>query len=485
MENVIKVKKHNNIYYALDAEKSICYELMNHFTYEVPGAKFTPAYKARIWDGKIRLFSPSNRLLYIGLHEELNAFCKKRNYILQYDDDIKHDFEFSEYECNNFIKSLQCKYQPRYYQIQTFLYALRKRRALILSPTSSGKSLMIYLITRFLNKKTIIIVPTTSLVHQMFDDFVDYGMNPSNMHKILQGHEKNTDKQIVISTWQSIYKLPKQWFKNFEVVIGDEAHLFKAKSLVKIMTNLVNCEYRYGFTGTLDGTETNKLVLQGLFGPVKQFVSTNELIEKKYLSEFSVKILLLKHPKEIRKTYSSVDYQTEIDFIVKNKHRNKFIKNLALSLKNNTLLLFQYVDKHGKILYDEIVKDAIDKQVFLIYGDVPGDIRNDIREKIESINNALIIASYGTFSAGVNIKNLSNIIFASPSKSRIRNLQSIGRGLRISDTKNKATLYDIGDNLCYGKLRNHTYNHLQERIKLYTQEKFPFKTYEIDLDYTL
>jgi superfamily II DNA or RNA helicase len=212
----------------------------------------------------------------------------------------------------------------------------------------------------------------------------------------------------------------RDYFSQYDVVIGDECHLFKAKSLTSIMTKLIDCKYRFGFTGTLDGTQTHKLVLEGLFGRSKQFVKTRELIDQNVLANFKIKALVLKYKESERKQVSKMKYQDEIDFIVGNTRRNKFIKSLAVSLTGNTLLLFQYVDKHGRILYDEINKvTTSDRKVFFVYGGTNAETREQIRAITEEEENAIIIASYGTFSTGINIRNLHNIIFASPTKSAV------------------------------------------------------------------
>ena len=477
---IITVRKHNEVHNKIDCDSGTMMEISNYFTFEVPGAKFTPAYRNKVWDGKIRLANPLTRLLYCGLLDQLHQFCNSRGYYLELDGDFG-DTEFSLHEAEEFISKLNPKHKPRDYQIKAFLHAVRKRRALLLSPTGSGKSLIIYLLCCFYRKKTLIIVPTTSLVHQMASDFEDYGLPKGYTHKIMSGEEKQTDKLITISTWQSLYKLPKSWFQQFDVVIGDEAHLFKAKSLTSILSNMDQCRYKFGFTGTLDGTQTHKLVLEGLFGPVKKVTTTSDLMEQKHLADLSIKALILKYSDDIRRLMCKADYQTEMDFLARNTTRNNFIKNLAISLKGNTLLLFQYVEKHGKVLYDMISKDVTDRKVFFISGDVTGEKREEIRKLIESEKDAIVVASYGTSSTGINIKNLSNVIFASPSKSKIRNLQSIGRGLRTSETKTSATLYDIADDLSWKSSKNHTLLHLIERIKIYNSEKFKYKTYNIDI----
>jgi len=483
--DIVTIKYHDEAFIKILCEPGIAQEIADHFTFDVPGAKFMPAYRNRMWDGKLRLMNRLTCLLYAGLIDRVKSFCDSRNYEVRYEG-IEADNNFSLIEAKKFASSLNLKYEPREYQLEAFTHAVRKRRALLLSPTASGKSLMIYLLARYYDLKTLVVVPTTSLVHQMKSDFEDYGYPKDSVHQIMAGVGKNTEHAITVATWQSIYKQPKSWFEQFDVVIGDEAHLFKAKSLITIMTSLSKCKYRFGFTGTLDGTSTNEHVLAGLFGAVKRVTTTSQLIEQNFLSKFDIKVLTLKYPETDKKNIASADYQKELDFIVTDQRRNKFLINLALSLKGNTLLLFQYVDKQGKPLYNSIKAKADGKRVFFISGEVAAIEREKIRKAIEdgandSNNGAIIVASFGTSSTGINIPSLHNIIFASPSKSRVRNLQSIGRVLRKSDSKVHATLYDVADDLSWKSKQNHTMRHLIERIKIYASEQFEYKIYNISI----
>jgi hypothetical protein len=175
-----------------------------------------------------------------------------------------------------------------------------------------------------------------------------------------------------------------------------------------------------------------------------------------------------------------MSYHDEVDWIVSNPSRNKFLRNLTLSLDGNTLLLFQFVDKHGKLLYDMIRSKAPDRKVFFIHGGVDADEREAVRRIVEKESDAVIVASYGTFSTGVNIRNLHNVVFTSPTKSRIRTLQSIGRGLRLSETKDSVTVYDIGDDLRHGDRTNYTLQHLTERMEIYNSEDFEYKIYTVN-----
>lgn len=479
MEEVL-IEPVNETYVRIVCEPSTAYELSDYFTFDVPGAKFMPSYKNKVWDGKIRLYNSMTRLLYAGLVPYVEKFCQIRGYKAV---SSLGALNTNSQDALSFLKELNLSFEPRDYQVDAYLHGIQNNRALFLSPTASGKSFIIYLLMRYLNKKTLIIVPTTSLVHQMASDFETYGLPDANdyIHKIFSGQEKKTDKMVTITTWQSIFKNHKSFYSDYEVVIGDEAHLFKANSLTSIMTKLDHVKYRFGFTGTLDGTQTHKLVLEGLFGMVKQVTTTADLIEQKHLSQFKIKAIVLKYSDETKKQVANSTYQQEIDFLVSNDGRNRIIRDLSLSLKGNTLLLFNYVEKHGQVLHDMIKDKAPDREIYFIHGGVDGEIRNEIRAKIEESENAIIVASYGTFSTGINIKNLHNIVFASPSKSRIRNLQSIGRGLRKSDKKDSATLYDIADDLVWKTWKNHTIKHFVERIKIYSEEKFEYKIYNMEI----
>ena len=482
MADKVVITNVDEVYVHIKCSEGAAHELREHFTFQVPGYQFSPQFKAKLWDGKIRLFDLRTRHIYRGLVPYIAKFCEQIGYEWEYENE-EYDEEFSIAEAMEFSKSLGLPFEVRDYQIEAFVHAIRSRRSLLLSPTASGKSLIIYLIMRYINaKKTLIIVPTISLVSQLAGDFADYGFDSdTHVHRIFGGQDKHTDKPITISTWQSLYTLPKEYFRQFDVVIGDEAHLFKAKSLGQIMNALINAKYRIGTTGTLDGTKTHKLVLEGMFGTVRKVTTTKELMDQGHVADFEIKCLLLKYPDAVCQAAKSFTYPQEIEYLILNQARNNFISNLALSLNNNTLILYQFVEKHGKPLYEIINSKAEGRKVFFVSGEVDGDAREEIRKIVETETDAIIIASFGTFSTGINIKNLHTIIFASPSKSRVKVLQSLGRGLRKSETKNSAVLIDIADDLRYKKHDNYTLKHFSDRIKIYSEEKFIFKIYKIEL----
>ena len=476
-------------------EKHLAKELSDHFTFKVPGREFMPAYRQKRWDGQIKLYNLYSQKIYAGLEAYIHKFCEDRNYSLEVPNRGSPPPVTEKY-LETFLESIKIsiggkRVDPHEHQKEAILHAMNKNRCLMLSPTGSGKSLVIYTLLRhYLNllpkdQKVLIIVPTIGLVSQMFSDIRDYaGMdsnwNPvENCHIMYAGKEKNTRKRVVISTWQSLHKMPKEYFQQFGTVFGDEAHLFKSKSLSSIMTQLTRCPYRIAMTGTLDGMLTHKLVIEGLFGPTKKVITTKKLMEQDLLSNLTIDCLVLNYTGSNRQLMRRTPYQDEIEWLITDSRRNKFICDLAKSTKGNTLILFQFVEKHGKVLH-EMLKNC-GKPVFFIHGGTDVEQREHARNIAEKIDDGIILASYGTFSTGINIRRLNNIVFASPSKSRVRVLQSIGRQLRKSVHKSTARLYDIVDDLSWKKYQNHTLRHFFERRKIYDAEKFDYKVIAIPL----
>ena len=482
----LTIQKVNEVYLKIDTQPHIEYELRDRFTFEVPNKKFMPQYRGKFWDGYVHLFNMKTKRIYVGLLDKIVAFCENAGYSYQFENNKFYGLPFEVNEMiskegvKDYMESIT-SFKPRDYQIDAVYDALRYNRKLLISPTASGKSLMIYAITRYFvgrKNKVLLVVPTTSLVEQMFKDFEDYGWDAKNhCHRIYAGRERTNVNEVTITTWQSVYNLDRGFFEDYDVVIGDEAHLFKSKSLIQIMDKLHHAKHRFGFTGTLDGTQTHKWVLEGLFGPSYKVTQTTKLIEQGHLSQLDIQCVVLKYKPQKFDTY-----EDEIQFLISNEKRNKFLSNLALDLKGNTLMLYSRVETHGKVLYEMINKNVIHgRKVFFIHGGVDAQDRESVRKITEEENNAIIVASYGTFSTGINIKNLHNVIFASPSKSRIRNLQSIGRVLRKGKNKTKAKLYDIADDLTKGSRKNYTLNHFIERVKIYVQEQFNYEIISINI----
>jgi len=479
-------------------------ELCDYFKFRPLGYLFNPSYRNKIWDGYIRLYSPFKPILYVGLLHYIVKFCEDRDYEIEIDPKLIVNEKVDDDYAYQLAKQIKSPYEPRDYQNVYVNHCIKNQRALILSPTSSGKSYIQHLIQQHYylttELKTLVIVPTIGLVHQLAGDFVSYGVDEKNIHKIMAGVDKNVDKAITISTWQSIVNMPKDWFDQFGLLLGDEAHNYKSKSLIKIVEKMSDCKYKFGFTGTISSkSQVNKLILEGLFGPLKRVVSTKDLIDEGTLAEFRVKAILLNYSLEAKKAYKKASaetfnackveskrknlrYQMELEYINSSEERNIFIRNLVWSLKDqNNLILFDRIDKHGKILEEYFRRD--DRQLHFIHGNVDGKERERIRNMVENdVNkNHNILASYGTFSTGINLKKLDNIIFASGSKSEIRVLQSIGRSLRKGNGADLATLYDITDNISTTTKENYTLKHFRERINIYAAEKLPYKVFMVDI----
>ena len=482
---MITISKKNEVYLKIEGEQHLHKELSEYFQFEVPGAKYMPQYRRKFWDGKIRLYSPGTGEIYVGLYDYLADYLEEKGYEFFLKDSQFYGLPNEEENyvtpegIATFVKHLRLPFKARDYQLKAIFQAIKQRRKLLLSPTGSGKSLIIYGLVRWhraAKRNVLIIVPTTSLVSQLKQDFKDYGWNANAyVHEIMQGREKYTEKPVVISTWQSIYKEKKSFFERFDVVIGDEAHLYKAKSLTGILAKCHDVKYRVGLTGTLDGMQCHQLILEGLFGRCDKVTTTSDLMKKGQLTPLKVKICMLEHG---HVPFDS--YHQEIDYLITHSKRNNFICNLAIDVSGNTLILFNYVEKHGEPLW-EMLNSKVQEgtKVFFIHGGVDAVAREEARKICEQETNAIIIASYGTFSTGINIRNLHNVIFASPSKSRVRNLQSIGRVLRKGDNKAQAMLYDIADDCSRGQSYNYTFRHLIERMKIYDEEKFDYEVTKV------
>lgn len=485
--NGIKIKLLNFSSLAVFADASKERELREHFSFMDPKHRFMPRRVKRNWDGRIRLYNSVSKILPAGLHHRLRDFCASKHWPVEV-------VESGEYGIPSAVnKGFELKIrkteeiEDREYQLEAVRHGVGNKRAVIVASTGSGKSFIMFnLLSWFLDNRegdVLVVVPSTNLVEQMFKEFSKYGMDAENgVHRIYAGREKaSPGKRTVVSTWQSIHKLSPEWFERFGCVIGDEVHNFKAKSLVAIMNKCVNAEFRFGLTGTLDGTKVHKLVLEGLFGPVRTVVRTKKLQESGVLAKIRISVPVLRHPAEDR---TKRTWQEEMDFLVTHEKRNRFIRNLALDRKGNTLVLFQYVEKHGKVLYEMAREGKGERKVFYVSGETATGEREDVRSIVENETDAVIIASYGVFSTGINIRNLHNIIFASPSKSRIRVLQSIGRGLRTKDDGSDLELFDVIDDMHVKRHRNYALRHGMERLKMYDGEEFPYKIHKIDLTKT-
>lgn len=488
----------NGLVAKIESSPGIAYELSEAFAFMVPGAKFTPKYKAGIWDGKIRMFNIKTREMYLGLFEKMFDWCKESGYTVEYANKSDFDSNSTLPLTDDDWKWLKTTavFESRWYQTDAVNEVFKNSKSLILSSTGSGKSFICYLIMRYwienFEGKLLITVPSTSLVEQLFKDFESYVADDfkvsENVAKIYGGKDKYPSEQVVISTWQSAVKLPPAWFKGFNAYICDEAHSADGKSITAIVNNLSHVILRVGMTGTLDGTKMHELEMLARFGCLRRVSNTKDLQDEGTLAPIEIDCLQLRYTKEEIDLVKNMDYQQEISFLVGHEKRNLFLAKTAIMQKGNCLMLFNFIEKHGKVL-EKILQPMCDeagKKLFYISGEVSTEKREEIRAILETESNAILLASYATLSVGVNIKNLHSLIFCHPVKSAIRVLQSIGRILRKMTGKQKVKLIDIADDLSYttrggNKKQNTVLAHFLERLKIYVGEKWKYKIIPIQM----
>lgn len=512
IDNTIIVETINNSYLYIDTTPSISAELSDHFSFFAPNYKFMPAYKNGKWDGKIRLYKMMNSTLPVGLFNLLSKFASDNNYTV-IDRRIPNKLKTpSESEIEVFLSDLNIhangdEIKHHDHQVDGIKTALIDSRATILSATSSGKSLQIYSIIRWylekIDGKILLIVPTVGLVDQMYSDFIDYASHDEwsvhdNIHLIKAGKKKDSDKRIYISTWQSIFKQKPEYFEQFECVICDEVHVASAKSISYIMDNCINAHIRLGFTGTLKDTKIHQLFIVSMFGDIKNVASARLLMDKGLISSLDIRFVVFKYPivycKEVNKRVVEKvlpggvkkyrdNYRFESNFVETYAPRYVFVLNLIKHLKGNTLILFNKVEKQGKPLFSFLKKklDNTQKKIYYISGETKPKERERIRKEMEKGDDSILVASYGTLSTGVNIKNLKYVIFFSPYKSEIKVLQSIGRVLRKAKGKTKAVVFDLVDDFRYKKYVNYFYKHFMKRYEIYKKERFPVSVSEYNL----
>jgi superfamily II DNA or RNA helicase len=486
----------NASYLKIQCEKEIEHELWEFFTYEIPGSQYDPRVKARHWDGKLHLYNKKTHQIYRGLLPRVAQWAKEHDYTFRFEYRVEPR---PQLEPKSFVTQLDlpAHIKDRWYQYDCFSKAVSDSRNITELSTAAGKSLIIYQLMRYYNKPTLIVVHTLGLLTQMYKHFKEYGYDvETNVHVVSSGADKRSNKFVYLSTWQSIYEEKPAFFDKFEVVIGDEVHLFTAKSLQSILTNCRNAYHRFGFTGTVQEGQCHRLVLEGLFGSVFKPTTTRDLADEGWIAHPKVNIIVFDYPDNYRKFmhrgssygYKPVKYAQEMDFICRIPKRNQYIVNLALNLKGNTLILFRYIEKHGQELYrlfkHSDYNNPVNEELTVNYvdGGTDKEDREIIRQAIIAGKSSINICSYGVFSTGIDVPNLNNIIFASPYKSKQKVLQSIGRGLRLIKGKTHCNIYDLVDDLSYKNVNNHTLNHYIERIRYYNEEEFEYKQFRIALD---
>ena len=480
----------NAAYCKLDFTPDLLAEIATMYIFRPEGYKFNPKFKANIWDGYIRLVTEHNGRCPVGLVPAILNWMVTNEYPVQMSDEFRAFGDTINFD----LESLNLPFPPRDYQLQAVDLALKKKRQTLLLATSAGKSLVIYMLARTYvanGMKTLIIVPNVSLVSQLEADFTEYSTKngfdvASQCHFISAGIDKSSNKRIVISTWQSLQGLLKtkagmDVMKTYDAVIGDEVHLFKATVLGSLMNAATNAFCRVGLSGTLDGVAASEQTIVSLFGNIRRIVSAKELMDSGYATKAIVKPVILKYSDQVAKLAKGLPYDSELDLIVKSKKRNKFLVRFAHGLNGNALFLFRFVDKHAEVVKAMIEEAYPEKKVFIVSANTSKDDREMIRGYVEKHTNITIISTYALFSTGVNIKNLDHVVFASPTASPIKVLQSIGRSLRKLEGKLIANIWDIVDDLRGDKKsQNHLYRHYSGRLAVYEKEQFEISPLNID-----
>lgn len=501
---MISVKFHDNIHIRIIPDnRGEALELNDYFAFYADGYRFHPAYKSKRWDGKTRLFNVNTGLIYRGLLYQVIDFCKERNYLIQVDPELLKGVELSRSESDRFISSLDFKskgnpIQLRDYQLDAIHECLSKKRKLCISPTSSGKSAIIAGISRYLQtifdktQKILIVVPNINLVNQFAYDLCDYfstdeeWLKTDPIHTIFSGQEKNVESQIIVSTWQSLYKLPVEYFDQFGALIVDECHLAEGKGFTTVCEKCRNAEFRYGFSGSIKNSKVHVLRLEGMFGKSFVTITTKELMEEGSVTELDIKGLLIKYPTEVCDHHRKLnDYQSEYEHIITNEVRNRFICKLALNQKGNGLILVDKIEKHARPLLAMLREMSNGRPIFYITGEVDGKKREEIRLLMDKYEDAIILANYQTLSTGVNIPSLHWLIFGAPTKSFTRTIQSIGRILRLHKSKSLVTLFDLIDDMRIkpktATRENYAWKHAIERLNFYSEQKFDVQMRKVPL----
>lgn len=502
----IEVIKANEVYIKVYSDFNIESEIKDYFTFKVPGHQFSPKFRARLWDGTVSLYNIKTKTLPIGLYPRLEEYCKDNGIDITFKkcdrfDAVVETTDHEQHEVKQYVDELNLwsKSGPitaRDYQVTAIHKAVTEKRMTMLSPTSSGKSLVIYSIIRWIlsenpGSRVLLIVPNVSLVNQMMGDFREYSTEngwdvDEHCQRLFGGQSKDLVKDVLITTWQSFSKISKDKTQGpkilalYKGVIVDECQSAKGVELQGILEKCVHSEYRIGTTGTLDtrpDAKVNTLQIEGFLGPVYKVITTKELIDTNQVSQLDIKTLVLKYSEDECKLIKAADYQQEVKWLIQHNRRNKFLMSVALKTTGTTLLLVKHRDEHAKVLY-EALKSVSPRNVYYVSGTVGADEREAIRQKA-NVEDCIIVGTFQTMAVGINIPNLRHVIFGCPSKSSITVLQSIGRGLRLHKDKERMVLWDIIDDLRYKKSENYSYLHGIERLSIYRKEQFDITVKEL------
>lgn len=479
-------------------------QLKLSLTKKIEGWRFHPLVKKGVWDGTI-CFVKGNRIPS-GLWKEVRDVCNEFGFEYNVTGVTrlfnKHiDEEEFMLWCDDFFADLPFK--PRYYQIDAAYKILKYRRCLAELATSAGKTLISYIVMAYLlkelqYKKILMIVPNVSLVLQSSGDFEEYNNDKLNLkiQQVYAGAKIKKDSNIVVGTFQSLVKMDQEFFDQFDVVFVDETHKANSNSIQKILDKMWHCDYRFGLSGTIAKKDTlSRLSLMSSLGPLVVQVKASLLQEEGYIANCHVTQIMLNYATESqREAFSNLHkkafdrqkiFGLEQRFINESEKRLDWICDFIDKIATkNTLVLFHRIE-YGEKIYD-ILRNKKNNKVYFIDGSTKADFREEYRKRMETNNDVILVASYGTLSTGVSIKTIYNIVFVESFKSDIIIKQSIGRGLRKNENKDSVEIYDIVDDIRCNeeghKWQNYIYRHGIERRRIYEEESFPYDIRNIRIE---
>ncbi len=519
VRRIVRITKKSESQVFVQSFKEIKELISKRFRYKAANFFFHPLYRAKKWDGNIRLYNIQTNVFPAGLLSRLIEFLKEEECEVVIEPgalptfqrhDLPEDEYFSEQTAVSLFESLNLppeEFQLRSDQIAAVRHAILYEKCILLSPTSSGKSFMIYMIIRHMlsqlpehkskRKLIAIVVPNSNLVEQMYKDFRDYSKGTDedvfsvdrDCHRIYSGYEKQTQAAVVISTWQSLANLmgDKEWFASFRVLIGDEAHTFKAETLLEMSNDCFSrAKMRVGTTGSLHAEKVHNLVVEGVFGPPMRTITTREMIDQNISSQLFIRCIHLHYPEEDRTHVERLimsgegsPYEAEMAFLAAHEKRQDFLLRLIRSLEGNNIVLFRK-RVHGEAIFRALQANP-GRKAFLVDGTTSVAKREKVREYAEKNDNVDIVASLGVFAQGWSVKNLQNGIFSIPFKSMIWSIQTLGRVLRKDGKDNIAYVYDIWDDLRTEEEVNFAYRHAMKRRKVYKSEQHEFEVKTVRL----
>jgi superfamily II DNA or RNA helicase len=495
---------HNDAILTLNSATELELEQLKiSFTREVANAKWDPRVKKGWWDGKISYFK-SNRYLPAGLWHELVELGKAYDFPVTVSGiERKFDKSIDKQEFVDWVneKWANSERKPRDYQIETAFQIIKYKSCLAELATSAGKTLIIfmvfcYLLERNKSKKILMIVPTVDLVVQSSEDFYEYNTESVNMHlqiqQIFAGSVIRDGSNIVVGTYQSLVKKGKEYFDSFDTVVVDETHKAKSTSIKNILEKCEVADRKFGLSGTIPKPGTlDRLTIMAYTGPIISSIRADYLIEKGHITPCEVYAIEMNYAStEVRDGFRTLHQRSEEDrkkllnleqnYAIQSEARLEFITDMILKNHKNSLVLFYRIE-YGNKIYERL-RQKSDRRIFYIDGGTDKDLREYQKTNLEEGEDKIMIASYGTFSTGINVTNIHTIYLTESFKSEVIIRQSIGRGLRKHEDKKKLLIVDFIDDYRIGRYSNYLYKHGLSRQEIYKDQNFPYQVRSVDLD---